>query len=295
MAPERGNPPRSRSAPTPPKSDAPQAVVSGATIRVAGAVLVVAAIVAALWNGRVGADPPARTDGEIAATESRSDPASAKQPPAGGDGPSDRVAKPLLAPEPEVAPSGSTALPKLDPSIAHVLTFVVRTNLASFDQRRAALEPRTTESGFVYLEYLEADLSWRMEKGALETLERGECYAMPSSVSGVMPQDLFAGQPFMGYTGPVDNGPSWVAVPVGDGPAIMALRRSILELREVLVSEYIAEFNAKPDADRASLRASCAGKGLHYEFPGLPYHVSSLVAWRMSWSATGNYIAIKAN
>jgi hypothetical protein len=291
VAPERGDPPRSRSAPTPPKSDAPQAVLSGATIRVAGAVLVVAAIVAALWNGRVGADPPARTDGEIAATESRSDPASAKQPPAGGDGPSDRVAKPLLAPEPEVAPSASTALPKLDPSIAHALTFVVRT----FDQRRAALEPRTTESGFVYLEYLEADLSWRMEKGALETLERGECYAMPSSASGVMPHDLFAGQPFMGYTGPVDNGPSWVAVPVGDGPAIMALRRSILELREVLVSEYIVAFNAKPDAERASLRASCAGKGLHYEFPGLPYHVSSLVAWRMSWSATGNYIAIKAN
>lgn len=261
----------------------------------AGAAIVVVALVAVLWHAAVRTDRHPRVDEGVVSTEPSKDASIAKQPVADGDLPTKRIEEPLPEPEQEVDPAASAPLKKLDPSIAHVLTFVVSTNLASFAKRREELEPRTAESGFFYLEYLEADLAWRMEKGALATLERGECYAMPSTASGVMPQDLFAGQPYMGYSGPVSGGPSWVAVPVGDGPAILAMRRSIRELRELLVSQYIADFNAKPDAERAALRASCAGKGIKFEFPGLPENVSQWVAWRMSWSAVGNFISIKAD
>lgn len=292
MTPMHGDQSAEANAPVP-REHAAARGSSGALPWLAGAAIVVVALVAGLRYVAVRPDPPSRVAEGAVSNEPSRDGATAKQPIADDGVSTERIEAPPS--EPQIAPAASAPLKQLDPSIAHALTFVVRTNLASYAQKREELEPRTAESGFVYLEYLEMDLKWRMEKGSLTTLERGECYAMPATASGVMPQDLFAGQPYMVYSGPVRGGPSWVAVPVGDGPAIMATQRSIRELRELLVSQYIADFNAKPDAERAALRASCAGKGIKFEFPGLPENVSQWVAWRMSWPAVGNFISIKAD
>lgn len=147
-----------------------------------------------------------------------------------------------------------------------------------------------SESG--YLAFLEARVEWMMRRDAVASLKEGKCYRIPGGAdSKGIPQDLFGGAPYMLFSASEGEVGTQVAVPMVEAAEIRDLERTIRALRWDLVRRYADEFNAKPDAERVALRATCAGKGR--VFPGLPQHVNDRTAHRLDWSDVGNYILLR--
>jgi len=169
--------------------------------------------------------------------------------------------------------------------------WVAGEQMRHFQVQMEEAEQRAGQSGFAYLEYMEARLDWMMRRDAKSSLEAGKCYRIPGGADSTgIPQDLFGGEPYLLFSAYEDGRATQVAVPMVDGPAIRDMQRMVRSMRWDLVRQYVDEFNAMSDAERASRRASCAGKGR--VFPNLPKHVNDLTSHRLEWSLTGDYIFI---
>lgn len=161
-----------------------------------------------------------------------------------------------------------------------------------FQAEMEKAEAAAGESEFGYLAFLSARLEWMMRRDAVASLQEGKCYRIPGgSNSKGIPQDLFGGAPYMLFSGSEDGVSTQVAVPMVAAAEIRELERSVRSLRWDLVRRYADEFNAKPEAERVALRATCEGKGRVY--PGLPKQVNDWTAHRLDWSEVGNYILLR--
>jgi hypothetical protein len=161
-----------------------------------------------------------------------------------------------------------------------------------FQAEMESAEAAAGESEFKYLAFLEARLRWMMRRDAVASLQDKKCFRIPGGANFKgSPQDLFGGAPYLLFSASEGDSKTQVAVPMVEAAEIRELEKTIRVLRGDLVRRYVYEFNSKPDADRAALRATCAGKGR--VFPGLPQHVNDLTAHRLDWSEVGNYILLR--